>query len=139
MAILLIASLIACEAGREREESAENEGNTAEGEWYEELNFGMFTLNAEYEDGKYEVEYEYNDGDPEAKINDTRGDEEEITEGEEALGELEEMLPELELSNESTDNEIIAEVVNVFELEVDYEELKVEIEFLETQLEVEDD
>ncbi|WP_416147251.1 YusW family protein [Salipaludibacillus sp. HK11] len=138
MAIVLLTSLTACETGGE--ETKENKGDASENtEWYEELNFGTLKLAAEYEDGEYEVEYEYNEGEPEAEIEDTRDDEQVINEGEEALTELEEILPELELTNESTDEEIITEVVNVFELEEDYEELKVEIEFLEKQVEVEDE
>jgi len=137
LAIVLFISLIGCAAGGAN--NGNGKGNeVGNAEWYEDLNFGVFTLNADYEDGKYAVEYLYNEGSPTAEIVDTRGDKEEIKEGQEALDELEDKLTELELTNESTEEEIITEVVNVFELEEDYEELKVEIEFLEKKVEVED-
>ncbi|WP_280769553.1 YusW family protein [Salipaludibacillus daqingensis] len=136
LSFILLASLFACETEEQGNEQSEG---AAEGEeWYEELNFETLDLNAEYEDGEYEVEYDYNDGEPEAEIEDTRGDKQEIKEGDEALDELEEMLPEIELTNESSDEEITAEVVNAFELDEVYEELKVRIKFFEKELEVED-
>lgn len=135
--IVLFASLVACmlEEGDPEDEKKETE----DAKWYEDLNFGLFTMDAKYEDGRYKVDYKYNEGEPTAKIEDTRKDKEENIEGEEALTELKDKLPELELTNESSDEQIIAGVVNVFELEEDYDELKIEIEFFEKKVEVADD
>lgn len=137
MILVLLASLVACmlDDGDSNDEAKVTEDE----DWYEDLIFGTFILNAKYGDGKYVAEYKYYEGEATAKVEDNRGDKEKSLEGEEALIELRDKLPELELTNVSSDEQIIAEVVNVFELEEDYDELKVEMEFFEKKVDVEDE
>ncbi|SES38851.1 YusW family protein [Salipaludibacillus aurantiacus] len=114
------------------EENAENgnAGSEAGDDWYEGLAFSEFELDAEYEDGEYEAEYEYNDGNPEAEIEDTRDGNLELG-GQEALDELEQILPQLELTGENREDEVFEAVLAAFDLEDDYDELEVEIEFFD--------
>ncbi|WP_444684907.1 YusW family protein [Alkalicoccus luteus] len=125
----------------EDNEEESDEGNEeAASDWYEDLNFYEFDLDVDYGDQEYEAEYEYNDGTPEAQIEDSRdGDELSLT-GEGALEELEGPLTELDLDADSSDDEVMDQVMNAFGIEEGYEEFEVEIEFFDDdELEVEDE
>ncbi|WP_233254384.1 YusW family protein [Salipaludibacillus keqinensis] len=108
--------------------------------WYEDLNFHEFELDVEYADGEYEVEYEYNDGNPEAEIEDSRAGADTEMEGQEALDELEGKLTQLDLTADSSEEEVFSAVIDAFDLEEDYDELEVELEFFDDgELEAEDE
>lgn len=144
-------NIIVNEGGNETENADMNsEENTTENNqinaddsdspWYENLTFYEFDLNVEYADGDYEVEYEYHDGNPKAEIEDTRDRGNIDIKGQEALDELENILPELDLTSESTDEEVFTAVINAFDLNDDYDELEVEIDFFDnSKLEAEDE
>lgn len=122
------------------DENEEDEDADAEEDWYEDLPYDEFELEAEYSHGEYEAEYEYEGGNPEAEIEDTRDGEDIELEGEEALEELSAILPEMDVGENSGDDEVLEAAIDAFELDEDYSELEVEIEFLDDgETEVEDE
>lgn len=110
------------------------------GSWYEDLEIDEYDLEADYGDGQYEVDYDYNDGSPEAEIEDSRGGESATMEGEEALNELENILPSMNITADSTEGELLDESLQGFELEEDYEDIDIDVEFKnDDELETEDE
>ncbi|WP_096438375.1 YusW family protein [Alteribacter populi] len=110
------------------------------GNWYQELTFKDFELDVEYNHGDYEVEYEYNNGNPEAEIDDTRQGETISMEGQEALEELESPLTSLEITSDMNHEEVIDATIEAFDLEEDYLEFEIEVEYFDdTEAEVEDE
>lgn len=99
--------------------------------WYEGLGYTSFEMEVDYEYGEYEVSYDYNDGDPQAEISDTRGDEGREVEEEEALSELGQVLPNLSITPQSNELQLMNESVNNFQLDDNYQELQIEVEFEE--------
>ncbi|GAK08890.1 YusW family protein [Geomicrobium sp. JCM 19038] len=75
------------------------------------------------------VDYDYNDGEPQAVIEDNRYDEAGEIQGEEALDELATILPEMNIDDQATEEELIEEAIMAFELDEDYDEIEVEVEF----------
>ncbi|MBM7096711.1 MULTISPECIES: YusW family protein [Alteribacter] len=119
------------ELGLEDDEEADDGelADEASDAWYEDLNFIDFQLDAQYEEGDYSVEYNYNEGTPEATIEDARTEEELTLEGDEALNELEQILPELDLTVDMSEEEIREATAEAFELDETYEELQVDVQF----------
>lgn len=109
------------------EEQSEN-GSSSEN-WYEDLDFQSIDVNADYADGEYQAEYEYNDGNPEADIDDSRGGEDIEMEGQEALDELSSILPEMNIEESSSEEEVQQAAVEAFSLDDNYDELEVDVEF----------
>ncbi|TMW70128.1 YusW family protein [Alteribacter natronophilus] len=121
-------------------DSDTEEEQTEDGAWYEELAFYDFELEVEYGHGEYEVEYEYNDGNPEAEIEDTRDGQETEMEGQEALDHLEPIFTSLDLTEDMSDDDMRDAVLEEFDLEDDYEEFELEVEFFENgETEIEDE
>ncbi|MBM7632164.1 YusW family protein [Geomicrobium sediminis] len=98
-------------------------------DWFEELNFEQFQLDAEYGEQTFMVDYDYNDGEPQAVIEDNRDDEAGEIQGEDALDELATILPEMNIDDQATEEELIEEAIMAFELDEDYDEIEVEVEF----------
>lgn len=150
-AVLVLA---ACGGGEEDTEAPADEQNegtqddtqddTAQddngGSWYEDLEIDEYDLDADYGDGQYEVDYDYNDGSPEAEIEDSRDGESTTMEGEEALNELENILPSMNVTADSAEGELLDESLQAFELEEDYEDIDIDVEFKnDDELETEDE
>ncbi|WP_160112631.1 YusW family protein [Salicibibacter kimchii] len=118
----------------------EGDGETeADEAWYEELPYNEFDLEAEYDHGEYEAEYEYEGGSPEVEIEDSRDGEDMELEGQAALDALSDILPEMDIDENSSDEEIQEAAIDAFNLDEDYSELEVEIEFNGDETEVEDE
>lgn len=127
---------------QETEESGQDETAQSDngGSWYEDLEIDEYDLDADYGDSQYEVDYDYNDGSPEAEIEDSRDGESTTMEGEEALNELENILPSMNVTADSTEGELLDESLQAFELEEDYEEIDIDVEFKnDNELETEDE
>ncbi|QQK75462.1 hypothetical protein HUG15_07630 [Salicibibacter cibarius] len=122
------------------DEEEEDEDADADEAWYEDLTYDEFELEAEYSHGEYEAEYDYEGGNPEAEIEDTRNGEDIEMEGEEALEELAGILPEMDIDENSGDDDILDAAIDAFNLDEDYSELEVEAEFFDGgETEVEDE
>ncbi|QQK77660.1 hypothetical protein HUG15_20115 [Salicibibacter cibarius] len=121
---------------QEEETTVQTDG---ENDWFETLPFKEFELDVEYGDREYEADYEYEGGDPEAEIEDERGDEETKISGDEALNELSDILPNAGINENSNEEEVKQAALEAFDLDSDYNELEIEIEFLNgEELEIEE-
>ncbi|MGD7055197.1 YusW family protein [Sutcliffiella horikoshii] len=89
--------------------------------------FTKFDLEVEYEDGvNYEAEYEA-EGNGEAEIEDNIN--EVSLKGDEAYTELSPRLEQLKFDNSAEQQEVVAQVLEVFELKDDFKEFELEVTF----------
>ncbi|PRO65644.1 YusW family protein [Alkalicoccus urumqiensis] len=127
------------EALEDSEQPLEEEETDTQ-DWFEDLDFDEVQVEAEYEDGSYDADYEYNGGEPEAEIEDSRGGESIDLSGQDALDEMQLVLPELDVTPETSEEELQQAVLEAFGLEDDYQELDIDIEFRDDEeLEMEDE
>jgi hypothetical protein len=136
-AVLLALPLAAC--GNDEEEvqdpppsapSQEDDLNTDNKQPVEDfsrINFTAFELDAEYPDMKsYEVDYEYDRNNTmEAEIKDGLNDEE--LNGDEALERLQEAFKDFTFDEESSEDEVLTQVIQGLELNEDFENIEVEV------------
>ncbi|GAK12318.1 YusW family protein [Geomicrobium sp. JCM 19039] len=115
-------------------------GDETTGGWHESLSFEEFQLDVEYKSEEYEVDYDYNNGNPEAEIQDTRGGSNIQVAGDEALDQLASILPELDIDEQTSPDELVQAVVEAFDLDETYDELDVDVEFFNNEeIEAEED
>jgi hypothetical protein len=101
---------------------AEEEGIGATGH-----NFTRFDLEVEYDnDVKYEAEYEA-EGNGEAEIEDDLN--EVSLKGDDAYNELAPLMEQLQFDSNTEDQEVMTQVLEVFELQNDYKEIELEVTF----------
>ncbi|RKD76583.1 YusW-like protein [Sinobaca qinghaiensis] len=112
---------------------SDDDSELEEAAWYDELGYTSFEMEVEYEYGEYDVSYDYNNGDPQAEISDSRGDEEREVEDEEALLELGQVLPDLDVTPQSNELQLMNESVNNFQLDDNYQEMQIDVEFDEAE------
>ncbi|HLQ74302.1 MAG TPA: YusW family protein [Bacillota bacterium] len=106
----------------------------------EELNFYEFELEVEYSDDKeFEVEIEHHDdGRVEAEVEDELSDLE-IEDDLKAFNYIFPKVKELDITQETSKEDAIEQVLAAFDLSADYEEFELEIEFTDgTEIEFED-
>ncbi|SDJ02308.1 YusW family protein [Natribacillus halophilus] len=109
---------------------AENAGD----DWFESLPFKEFELDVEYDDdAEYDADYEHEGGAPEAEIEEERDGKEIEISGDEALNELSGILPNMDIDENTNREEIINAALDAFELDSNYKELEIDIEFLDGQ------
>jgi hypothetical protein len=106
-----------------------NTDNKQPVEDFSRINFTDFELDAEYPDMKsYEVDYEYDRNNTmEAEIKDGLKDEE--LNGDEALDKLLEAFKQFTFTEESSEEEVLIQVIQGLELNEDYENIEVEVTF----------
>lgn len=106
----------------------------------EQFNFHEFELEVEYGDKEYEVEIEHHsDGRVEAEVEDELNGIE-INDDLEAFNHLLPYVKKLDVSIDMDKQAIIDHVLEVFELDTNYDEFEVEIEFNDgKELEIEDE
>ncbi|QDI91924.1 hypothetical protein EPH95_12665 [Salicibibacter halophilus] len=123
---------------QEEEPTVQTDGE--KDDWFESLPYKEFELDVEYGDREYEADYEYEGGAPEAEIEDERGDKETEISGDKALNELSEILPNMNIDENTSKEEVKQAALDAFDLDSDYKELEIEIEFLDGQeLEIEEE
>jgi hypothetical protein len=92
------------------------------------FNFTDFDLDVDYGNREsYEVEYEHEKEDTETKLEDDRNSIE--LEGQEAFDQLRPQLEKLSFDQNTSDDEVIAEVLQAFNIGDDYEEFELEVTF----------
>ncbi|MEN8699976.1 YusW family protein [Bacillus infantis] len=106
-----------------------NTDNKQPVEDFSRINFTDFELDAEYPDMKsYEVDYEYDRNNTmEAEIKDGINDEE--FNGDEALDKLLEAFKQFTFDEESSEDEVLIQVIQGLDLNEDYENIEVEVTF----------
>lgn len=106
-----------------------NTDNKQPVEDFSRINFTNFELDAEYPDMKsYEVDYEYDRNNTmEAEIKDGLNDEE--FNGDEALDKLLEAFQQFTFTEESSEDEVLIQVIQGLDLNEDYENIEVEVTF----------
>ncbi|WP_306009105.1 YusW family protein [Bacillus sp. MMSF_3328] len=106
-----------------------NTDNKQPVEDFSRINFTDFELDAEYPDMKsYEVDYEYDRNNTmEAEIKDGLNDEE--LNGDEALDKLLEAFKQFTFDEESSEDEVLVQVIQGLDLNEDYENIEVEVTF----------
>lgn len=106
-----------------------NTDNKQPVEDFSRINFTDFELDAEYPDMKsYEVDYEYDRNNTmEAEIKDGVNDEE--FNGDEALDKLLEAFKQFTFDEESSEDEVLIQVIQGLDLNEDYENIEVEVTF----------
>lgn len=112
------------------DEDVTDEGADTEESWFEALSFDEYEVKADYDHGEYEADFENESGDLDAEIEDSRNGVDIEMEGEEALEELSGILPEMNIDENSSEDEVLAATINAFELDENYSDLEVKIEFL---------
>lgn len=119
-------------------EDAPSEEATKEISNSDTLNFTDFELDVDYAKNiEYEADYELDNGDIEAEIEDDFNDLK--LKGDEAFDKLEPMLQKLNITQETTKEEVIQDTLNVFDLPSDYTKFELEITFDDgTEIEFED-
>ncbi|AXF56235.1 YusW family protein [Salicibibacter kimchii] len=123
------------------EEQTVQADENSESHWFESLPYKEFELEVEYgDDVDYEADYEYEGGDPEAEIEDERKDKEIEISGDKALNELSHILPNIDIDENTSKDEGINVALDAFNLDSNYKELEIEIEFLDgKEMEIEDE
>ncbi|MBO1581732.1 YusW family protein [Bacillus sp. XF8] len=95
------------------------------------LNFNEFSLDTDYQDTKKDYEADYknkaNEKQMEAKIEDHKTDAK-LT-GDEAVTKLGPLLQKLKFDKDTPDQEVIDQVVDVFQLDKDYQKFDLEVVF----------
>jgi hypothetical protein len=106
-----------------------NTDNKQPVEDFSRINFTDFELDAEYPDMKsYEVDYEYDRNNTmEAEMKDGINDEE--FNGDEALDKLLEAFKQFTFDEESSEDEVLIQVIQGLDLNEDYENIEVEVTF----------
>ena len=105
----------------------------------EELNFNEISVEVIYQDGKeYEAEIDQDRNEPmEAKVEDDLNNA--FLQGKDAFDHIFERAKKLEITNESSDQDVIKQVLQSFDLPKDYTEFEIEITFNDgKKLDVED-
>lgn len=93
-----------------------------------EYPFTHFSLDAEYEnDISYEVEYENEKGRVTAEIEDEVN--QVFLKGDEAYTQLSKQLESLTINENSTDDEVLEQVIDIFKLDENYKHIEVEVRF----------
>lgn len=92
------------------------------------FNFLEFSLDVDYTATEsYEVEYENKKNGIEAKIKDERTNEK--IQGDEAYTKIEPLLKQLTFDSTTSNDEVIDQVIKVFNITDDYQSIEVEVEF----------
>ncbi|CAM4297611.1 hypothetical protein BAMA_07535 [Bacillus manliponensis] len=95
------------------------------------LNFNNFDLGVDYQDAAkdYEAEYQAKTDTEamEAKIQDPKANG--VLTGDEAMNKVQPLLEQLKFDKNTTDQEVIDEVINVFQLDKDYQKFDLEVVF----------
>ena len=105
----------------------------------EELNFNEISVEVIYQDGKeYEAEIDQDRNEPmEAKVEDDLNNA--FLQGKDSFDHIFERSKKLEITNESSDQDVIKQVLQSFDLPKDYTEFEIEITFNDgKKLDVED-
>ncbi|WP_459503351.1 YusW family protein [Bacillus sp. C1] len=134
LALMLVPVLTGCKAPVKEDttsekKTTENAKNEAPADL--KLNFNEFDLDADYQDTKkdYEADYKNKDANQkmEAKIEDHKTDAR-LT-GDEAFSKLSPLLQKLKFDKDTPDQEVIDQVVDVFQLDKDYQKFDLEVVF----------
>lgn len=134
LALMLVPALTGCTTStKEDTTSNKKTTDTAKNEAPQDLklNFTEFNLEANYQDTKkdYEADYKYVEANKkmEAKIEDRKTDVK-LT-GDEAIGKLSPLLQKLTFDKNTPDQEVIDQVISVFQLDKDYQKFDLEVVF----------
>lgn len=95
-----------------------------------DYNFVEFSLDVDYSATEsYEVEYENKRSGIEAKLEDDRNNER--LQGDEAYTKLEPLFKQLTFESTTSNDEVIDQVIKVFNIADDYQSIEVEVEFMD--------
>ncbi|MEY8350410.1 YusW family protein [Bacillus cereus] len=134
LALMLVPALTGCTAPAKEDttsdkKTTENAKDEAPADL--KLNFNEFSLDTDYQDTKkdYEADYKNKAADKkmEAKIEDHKTDVK-FT-GDEAITKLSPLLQKLKFDKDTPDQEVIDQVVDVFQLDKDYQKFDLEVVF----------
>ncbi|EMA6344068.1 YusW family protein [Bacillus cytotoxicus] len=134
LALMLIPALTGCNAPA-KEDTTSNKKTTEEAKNETsadlKLNFNEFDLDVDYQDTKkdYEADYKHKSADQkmEAKIEDHKANVN-LT-SDEAIAKLSPLLKKLTFDKNTPDQEVIDQVVDVFQLDKDYQKFELEVVF----------
>lgn len=134
LALMLVPALTGCKAPA-KQDTTSNKKTTDEAKNEApadlKLNFNEFTLKTDYQDTKkdYEADYKNKGANKkmDAKIEDHKANVK-LT-GDEAIPKLSPLLQKLTFDKNTPDQEVIDQVVNVFQLDKDYQKFDLEVVF----------
>ncbi|MDM5152996.1 YusW family protein [Bacillus sp. DX1.1] len=134
LTLMLVPTLTGCTTPKKEDTTSDKkttEETKEEATQDLKLNFNEFKLDANYQDTKKDYEAEYkNKADEktlEAKIEDHKANGQ-LT-GDEAIAKLGPLLQKLKFDKDTPDQEVIDQVVDVFQLDKDYQKFDLEVVF----------